>query len=82
MSLLQRSWRDLGPRTHHYDVFCTNPACPHSRRPHPIQGSVDSYGGTIWPGSATPTECPACDAELDTRPLFEADEEYISEEWE
>ena len=75
-----RSWRDTGPRVIEYDAYCTNPQCSHSRRPHPIHASVYSYGGTIDPGSAGPTECPACDWETDSVPLFERDEPYTTEE--
>ena len=71
--------RGTGQRIITYDTFCTNAACAHSRRPHPVRGSVISYGGTIDPGSAGPETCPACDSELDTRPLYNADEPYVSE---
>jgi hypothetical protein len=64
-----------------FACYCTNPACSHSRRPHPITG-VATYGSRFEPDDAAPAECPECGAELDTRPLFENDEPYISQEWE
>jgi hypothetical protein len=56
-----------------FTAYCTNEACPHARKPHPITGYVDSYGGFEDPGSAT-SECPACDWPLDDRPMFDTDE--------
>jgi hypothetical protein len=81
------SWAHAHPmpdRTKRYTTFtcfCTNPACSHSRRPHPITG-VATYGSRFEPDDALPNECPACGADLDTTPLFENDDEYITEEWQ
>ena len=68
-------------RTVEVTLYCTNPACPHSRRPHPITG-LASLGYWWEPPDSGPEECPECDSELDTTPLFDGDEEYRSEDWE
>jgi hypothetical protein len=72
---------DPGKRWGKYHLFCTNPKCAHARRPHPIEGHY-TYGGRLEPDEFGPTECPECDSSLDTMPLFESDEPYVSEEWE
>ena len=64
-----------------YTLWCQNPACNHSRRPHPITGWV-THGGRYSPDESGPEVCEECGSELDTQPLFETDEPYISEEWE
>jgi len=64
-----------------YEVWCQNPACSHARRPHPITGTV-CYGSRYEPPETAPNECPLCGADLDTEPLFENDEPYVSQEWE
>jgi hypothetical protein len=74
---------DTGPgseRLTFTTAYCSNPACAHARRPHPIRGVAN--GGSWWmPPNAGPSECPACDAELSDYPLFESDEPYVSEDW-
>jgi hypothetical protein len=63
----------------YFTAFCSNPACHHARRPHPIRGSLYMSGSSVVPGSAT-SECPACDSELTNEPLFKTDEPYHQEE--
>ena len=72
---------DLTRRYTTFKAYCTNPACSHSRRPHPITGWA-SYGSRWEPDDAAPTECPECGGAIDSVPLFEADEPYVSQEWE
>ena len=67
-------------RTVEVTLFCTNPACAHSRRPHPITG-LASLGSWWEPPDSGPEECPECDAQTDAEPLFERDDQYVSEEW-
>ena len=75
---------DTGPgnvRTVEVTLYCQNPKCAHSRRPYPVKG-IASLGSWWEPPDCGPTECPECDSELDTTPLFEGDEPYVSQEWE
>ena len=67
-----------GVRTYTIESYCTNPGCHHARRPHPIT-SLASMGSWWEPPDAGLTECPACDAPIDSEPLFDTDEEAQEE---
>lgn len=79
MSVWPHPPRDPLKRWATYRVWCTNPACGHARRPHPIEGYA-TWGSRFEPDETGPEACPECGSDISTEPLFESDTEYVTEE--